>query len=392
MIYHRFKDIKLSQLGFGTMRLPLLEDGSIDQTQVEEMFDLAISSGVNYFDTAYPYLGGQSEGAVGKALSRYPRDSYYIATKFPGHQHMALDPEAIFERQLERLQTDHIDFYLLHNINEGSFEDYTKNHPEWMEYFKQQKENGRITYLGFSTHARYENLVNYIESLGDYCDFVQIQFNYMDYSFQSAKEKYEFLTAKGIPVFVMEPVRGGALCNLTDNQLARLHAFQPKATAAEFGYRFVQQFENVAVCLSGMSSLQQMKENLQTFEEFKALTNEEVETLFAIADEKRDSIPCTKCRYCCDGCPMGLDIPLLIQLYNELKFNVGMNTMAQLEALPADKLPHSCIACGQCSSVCPQGIEIPTVLALLADKFDNTTKWADICAKREEEMKKDFAK
>ena len=385
MIYSEFQGIKLSLLGFGAMRLPCLADGSIDENQVAEMTRLAMEAGVNYFDTAYPYHGGQSERVMGRVLSKYPRDSYNLATKYPGHQILSdgYNPAAIFEEQLEKCGVDYFDFYLLHNVNEKSMEVYTD--PQWgiVDYFKEQKQLGRIRHLGFSSHAQVEGLEKFLDYCGQDMEFCQIQLNYMDWMLQKAKEKYELLTARGIPVWVMEPVRGGMLASLREENSARLKAIRPEATDASWGFRFLQGLPNVKMVLSGMSNLAQMQDNLATFARRDTLNPEETELLLSIARGMMDSIPCTACRYCCEGCPKGLDIPALLAVYNELRVTPTVNAAMRVEFLPEEKKPTACIACGKCARSCPQNIDIPRALKELAEKLTTIPSWAETCRQRE---------
>lgn len=385
MIYSDFQNEKLSLLGFGAMRLPCLADGSIDENQVAEMTRLAMEAGVNYFDTAYPYHGGQSERVMGRVLSKYPRDSYNLATKYPGHQILSdgYNPAAIFEEQLEKCGVDYFDFYLLHNVNEKSMEVYMD--PQWgiVDYFKEQKRLGRIRHLGFSSHAQVEGLEKFLDYCGQDMEFCQIQLNYMDWMLQKAKEKYELLTARGIPVWVMEPVRGGMLASLREDNSARLKAIRPEATDASWGFRFLQGLPNVKMVLSGMSNLAQMQDNLATFARRDTLNPEETELLLSIARGMMDSIPCTACRYCCEGCPKGLDIPALLAVYNELRVTPTVNAAMRVEFLPEEKKPTACIACGKCARSCPQNIDIPRALKELAEKLTTIPSWAETCRQRE---------
>ncbi len=385
MIYSDFQNEKLSLLGFGAMRLPCLADGSIDENQVAEMTRLAMEAGVNYFDTAYPYHGGQSERVMGRVLSKYPRDSYNLATKYPGHQILSdgYNPAAIFEEQLEKCGVDYFDFYLLHNVNEKSMEVYMD--PQWgiVDYFKEQKRLGRIRHLGFSSHAQVEGLEKFLDYCGQDMEFCQIQLNYMDWMLQKAKEKYELLTARGIPVWVMEPVRGGMLASLREENSARLKAIRPEATDASWGFRFLQGLPNVKMVLSGMSNLAQMQDNLATFTRRDTLNPEETELLLSIARGMMDSIPCTACRYCCEGCPKGLDIPALLAVYNELRVTPTVNAAMRVEFLPEEKKPTACIACGKCARSCPQNIDIPRALKELAEKLTTIPSWAETCRQRE---------
>ena len=385
MIYSDFQDKKLSLLGFGTMRLPCLEDGTIDESQVAEMVEMAISAGVNYFDTAYPYHGGQSERVMGRVLSKYPRDSYYLATKYPGHQlrSSGYDPAAIFEEQLEKCGVDYFDFYLLHNVNEKSMEVYMD--PQWgiVDYFKEQKRLGRIRHLGFSSHAQVEGLEQFLDYCGGDMEFCQIQLNYMDWTLQRAKEKYELLTNRGVPVWVMEPVRGGMLAALNEENTGKLKTLAPEASVASWGFRFLQGLPNVKMVLSGMSNKEQMADNLSTFAARKPLTWEETEMLLSIAGGMMDLIPCTRCRYCCDGCPQGLDIPALLAVYNELRVSPSVNVAIRVEFLPEEKKPTACIACGKCARSCPQNIDIPGELKKLSQVLATIPSWAETCRQRE---------
>ena len=285
MIYSEFDGKKLSLLGFGAMRLPVNEDGSINEALTEQMMDLAIKQGVNYIDTAYPYHGGESERVVGRILKKYPRDSFYLATKFPGHQISAsYDPQAVFEEQLEKCGVDYFDFYLLHNVYENSLDTYLD--PKWgiIDYFKEQKRLGRIKHLGFSSHGSVELIKSFLDICGDAMEFCQIQLNYLDWTLQNAKEKYDLLTERGIGVWVMEPVRGGKLCKLADAEEEQLKAARPEESIAAWGFRFLQGLPNVKVVLSGMSDLAQVEDNLRTFEARRALSEKERELILAAAE------------------------------------------------------------------------------------------------------------
>ena len=374
MIYNEFKGKELSMLGFGCMRLPLREDKSVDVAQVEEMTEYAFDHGINYFDTAYPYHGGKSEVIIGEILKNYPRDSFNLASKYPGHQIASeYHPDEVFEEQLKKCQVDYFDFYLMHNVNEHSIEVYED--PKWniLPYFAEQKKNGRIKHLGFSTHARPETIkgfLDYCKSLGIEMEFCQIQLNYVDWTLQYANEKVDILNEYGVGIWVMEPIRGGAL-----------------ADDCRSAFRFLQDIPGIKVVLSGMSNLQQMKENIETFDVRNPLNEEERAAILEKAERLKNAVPCTRCRYCTDGCPMGLDIPVLIAGYNDAKFG-GSVAYHQLDALPDDKLPSACIGCGSCAAICPQNIDIPSVLADFADMYDKSEKWADICKRREEEARR----
>ncbi len=385
MIYSDFQDKKLSLLGFGAMRLPQNADGSVDEAQVDEMVHYAIEHGVNYFDTAYPYHSGQSERVMGRVLKQYGREKFYLATKYPGHQISDhYDPAAIFEEQLKKCGVDYFDFYLLHNVYEKSIETYVD--PKWgiIDYFREQKRMGRIRHLGFSTHGGLDLMKRFLDICGEDMEFCQIQLNYLDWTLQDAKAKYEMLTECGIPVWVMEPVRGGKLARLAEAEEARLKAKRPEESIPAWGFRFLQGLPNVKMILSGMSNMEQMVDNIHTFSEYKALSKEEEHLLWDIADGMMQLIPCTSCRYCCDGCPKGLDIPMLLATYNEIRVVPSVNASMRIEALEAEKQPAACIACGKCTKICPQGIDIPNAMKEFTEALAKIPSWAEICRQRAE--------
>lgn len=385
MIYRDFKGEKISMLGFGTMRLPLEEDGSIDEAHTLRMVDYALKNGINYFDTAYPYHGGMSERVIGKALSNYPRDSYYLATKYPGHMIAKnYDPAATFEEQLEKCGVEYFDFYLLHNVYENSIKVYRDERWGIVDYFLEQRRLGRIKHLGFSSHGQLENLREFLDQYGDEMEFCQIQLNYLDWTMQNAQGKYDLLTERNIPVWIMEPVRGGKLMGEEVEKKAGLSEICPGDGAASLAFRFIQRLDNATVVLSGMSDMDQMKENVEIFKELNPLGDAETEKLLAAAEKLKDAVPCTACRYCCDGCPAGLDIPRLLGAYNDFKFDPTFGVTMLMESLPEDKQAASCIGCGSCSAVCPQKIDIPKVLAQFADGLAKLPSWAEICRQREE--------
>lgn len=383
MIYSKFGEKQLSLLGFGAMRLPVKEDGNVDKEQVKTMVRHAMDHGVNYFDTAWPYHDGQSETVMGEVLSEYDRNSYYLATKYPGHQiSETYDPAALFEAQLEKCGVDYFDFYLLHNVYEKSMDVYLD--PQWgiLDYFKEQKRLGRIKHLGFSTHAQMDCLKEFLDACGEDMEFCQIQLNYLDWTLQDAKAKYDLLTEKGIPVWVMEPVRGGKLAKLDEANEQTLKVLRPDEKIPAWAFRFLQGLPNVKMILSGMSDQTQMEDNVSTFADSKPLTQEETEVLLKIAESMKDSVPCTACRYCCKGCPMGLDIPMLIGIYNEIRIIPTVNAVMRIEGLPKDKQPSACIGCGKCMQICPQNIDIPTVMKDLNERMQKIPSWEEICRQR----------
>lgn len=369
MIYRDFQGLKLSALGFGAMRLPVIDDDDarIDEPAACRMIDKAMSNGINYYDTAWGYHGENSELVLGKALSKYPRDNFYLATKFPGY-----DPanwskvEETFERQLEKLGVEYFDFYLFHNVCEMNIDAYLDDEKYGIySYLMKQKENGRIRHLGFSCHGNMEVLKRFLDAYGDDMEFCQLQMNYLDWTFQRGKEKVELLDKRNIPVWVMEPLRGGKLANVDSQYEEMMKKIRSDEDPASLAFRFLQSIPSVTVILSGMSSDEQLDKNLDTFSEDKGLSDTERKSLLDIADKMLSigTVPCTACHYCVSHCPQELDIPHLIALYNEHAYTGGgfIAPMA-LSALPEDKKPSACIACRSCEQVCPQQIKISEVM------------------------------
>lgn len=385
MFYRDFSAAQLSNLGFGAMRLPQKADGTIDEPELERMVDYAMEHGVNYFDTAYPYHSGMSEVMLGRVLKKYPRESFYLADKYPGHQiSERYDPAEIFEEQLEKCGVEYFDFYLLHNVYEKSMDVYLD--PKWgiLDYFREQKRLGRIRHLGFSTHGRVETIEKFLDICGRDMEFCQIQLNYLDWTLQDAKGKYDLLTSRGIPVWVMEPVRGGKLAKLSDECEARLKQLRPRESIAAWGFRFLQKLPNVTMILSGMSDLTQMMDNVATFSGGEPQTDEETALLLEMAEGMKRVVPCTACRYCCDGCPVGLDIPLMMSVCSELRFAPTTIGRMSVDALPMEKWPSACVSCGKCAQICPQNIDIPAIMAELTQILSGITSWTELCRQREE--------
>ena len=375
MIYREFQGLKLSALGMGAMRLPVMDgdDSRIDEEAAKAMVDYAMSQGVNYYDTAWGYHGGQSELVMGRALKKYPRDSFYLATKFPGYDLSNMDKaEEIFEKQLEKCGVEYFDFYLFHNVCEMNIDAYLDPKYGIHEYLMRQKENGRIRHLGFSAHGSYDVMRRFLEAYGKDMEFCQIQLNYLDWKFQDAENKVKLLDEYRIPVWVMEPLRGGKLASLAEEDEAKLTALRPEEEIPAWAFRFLQSLPEVTVTLSGMSNMEQLQENIRTFGEERPLNEEERQTLLDIADGmvKKIAVPCTACHYCVSHCPQGLDIPHLLSLYNEHSFTGGgfIAPMA-LSAISKDKWPSACIGCRSCEVVCPQQIKISEVMADFAAKL-----------------------
>ncbi len=369
MIYKKFQDERLSALGLGMMRLPVVggDDGVVDEATAAEMIDYAYQNGINYFDTAWGYHNGNSELVAGKCLSRYPRGSYYLASKFPGYDLANMDKvEEIFEKQLEKCQTPYFDFYLFHNVYEGNIDAYLDPKYGILEYLLKQKENGRIRHLGFSAHGSVDVIRRFLDAYGKHMEFCQLQLNYMDWHFQNAQEKGKLLNEAGIPVWVMEPVRGGKLAKASGSVAAAMAAMRPNETIPGWAFRFLQSVPGVTMVLSGMSSMEQLQANIKTFETDAPLNREEFDTLVKCMDAevKKEGLPCTACHYCTSHCPQGLPIPELIALYNEHKATGGgfIAPMA-VGSMPAEKRPANCVGCRSCERVCPQQIKISEMMA-----------------------------
>ncbi len=369
MIYNNFQDLKLSALGMGAMRLPVIDgnDGKIDAAATQEMVDYAYAQGINYYDTAWGYHNGQSEIVMGEALKKYPRESFYLATKFPGYDLSNMPKvKEIFEKQLEKCQVEYFDFYLFHNVCEMNIDAYLDDEKFGIySYLMEQKKAGRIRHLGFSAHGGYDVIERFLKAYGKDMEFCQLQLNYVDWDFQNCKKKVELLKGYGIPVWVMEPLRGGKLAKLSDEAEQKLKALRPDEKIPAWAFRFLQSIPEVTVTLSGMSNFEQLKENIATYAEDKPLNEEEKKTLLDVVNGMlTGKLPCTACRYCTSHCPMELDIPKLLELYNEHSFTGGgfIAPMA-LSALPDDKKPSACIGCRSCEAVCPQQIKISEAMA-----------------------------
>ncbi len=375
MIYKQFQDLQLSALGMGAMRLPVIggDDAKIDQLAVDRMVDVAMERGINYYDTAWGYHSGSSEIAIGRSLGRYPRERWHLATKFPGYDLSNMNQvKTVFERQLEKCGVDYFDFYLFHNVCEMNIEAYLDPKYGIFDYLTEQKRSGRIRHLGFSAHGSREVIQRFLEAYGKGMEFCQLQMNYLDWSFQDVKNKAALLAEYQLPIWVMEPLRGGKLASLAEEDAAKLKALRPDETIPAWAFRFLQSIPGVTVTLSGMSNMQQLEENLSTFEAEHPLNQQEMETLLGIADSmvQKTSVPCTACRYCTSHCPQSLDIPMLLELYNEHCFTGGgfIAPMA-LMAVPEEKHPAACIGCRSCEAVCPQQIRISEALADFAQKL-----------------------
>lgn len=375
MIYKDFQGKQLSMLGLGAMRLPLRsnDDADIDVEKTKEMVAYAMEHGINYYDTAWGYHNGQSEIVLGEALNAYPRESYYLASKFPGYDVSNMNKvEEIFERQLEKTKKEYFDFYLFHNVCEINIDGYLDEKYGIFEYLMKQKENGRIRHLGFSAHGSYEVIERFLKKYGHAMEFCQLQINYIDWEFQKVNQKVDLVQSYGIPVWVMEPLRGGKLARVSGEYEEKLKNFRPQETVPGWAFRFLQTLAPVTMILSGMSDMQQLADNIRTFETDEPLNDAEMKCVMDMAGEMvgRIALPCTACRYCTTKCPKGLDIPSLLELYNEHIFTGGGFLPAfGLMAMEKEKHPDACIGCRSCEAVCPQQIKISEALSDFAEKM-----------------------
>ena len=358
MQYRTIKEQKVSLLGMGCMRLPLIEGtDQIDFETTKKMVDTAIKGGITYFDTAYPYHGGQSELVIGEILSNYPREKFLLASKMPSWDLKTIDDaKRIFAEQLKKCRVEHFDFYLCHAMNIGYHELYKKLGV--YEYLDSLRKEGKIRHLGFSFHDPAQNIIPIADELD--WDFAQIQFNYLDYEMQDAKKQYEELSKRNISVVVMEPVRGGVLANVTPKAEELFKLKEPNMSVASWALRYVAHFPNIKVILSGMSNLEQLNDNINTFTNYKPLDEEDLEI---INDAKslilgNDFIPCTGCRYCMP-CPIGVNIPRIFALFNNYGIHQDSEKFKkQMNKLDEKELANNCIKCGKCIKKCPQGIDI----------------------------------
>ena len=368
---------KMPKIGFGLMRLPET-DGAIDIAKVSEMVDSYLDAGFTYFDTAYVYHGGNSERAVKEAIvKRHPRDAFTLATKLPcWFIHSFEDRDKIFEEQLERCGVDYFDFYLLHSIEDGNnIEIYEKY--DCFNWGIQKRAEGKIKHFGFSFHGTPELLVRLLDEHPE-IEFVQIQLNYVDWDnpLVHSGELYRILSERNIPIIVMEPCKGGRLANHDDECTEILKGLRPDKSIASWAFRFVGSLPGVTTILSGMTTQDQMDDNMNTFKNFEPLSDEEraaidkvIEVMFRV-----EQIGCTACRYCVDGCPMNISIPDVISAINtKRKFPGDMRPQFFYNGLVArdgNGKASDCIACGQCEGVCPQHLPIIEILKEGVEKFE----------------------
>ena len=369
-------DVKgMPRLGFGLMRLPE-KDGAIDIEHVCRMVDLYMKSGMNYFDTAYIYHEGRSEVAARQALvQRYPRDAFMLATKLPAWEmKCAADADRIFEEQLERAGVDYFDFYLLHSIEEGNnYDTYVKY--DSFSWGLKKKEEGKIRHFGFSYHGSPELLEKVLDDHPE-TEFVQIQLNYLDRTNPVVRSQrlYEVLRDRNMPIIVMEPVRGGMLADMDTSIEERFKAMRPDRSVASWALRFVASLPGVMTVLSGMSSDEQMKDNIATFTDFEPISDEELKLIDEVTKEilSVPQIGCTACKYCCDGCPMKISIPDVFRTVNTLRRYPDDWRSKNFYSVLTERSGRAsdCIGCGQCERVCPQHLPIIALLKEAAEMLD----------------------
>lgn len=371
MRQYRDTDVKVSLLGMGCMRLPKVdpEKEDIDYEKAQEIIDYAYANGVNYFDTAYGYHGGQSELFVGQALKKYPRESFFLASKMPiWCVKEKGDVERIFNEQLQRCQTDYFDFYLFHSQNAANFQKCQEFGV--YEFLSQMKAEGKIRRLGFSFHDTPEVLRHICDTYP--WDFAQIQLNYLDWEMQDAKTQYQILNDREIPVIVMEPVRGGVLASPCEAADILFREERPDKSVASWAIRFAASLPGVLTVLSGMSNMEQVRDNVDTMTRFEPLTDREREVIDEALEayRKKDTVPCTGCRYCMD-CPFGVDIPKMFSLYNHYVLDRdGEDYLEAYEAQPESQRADQCQACGACMEKCPQHIRIPDQMATIRETVE----------------------
>ena len=381
MVYkNELNGVQLPALGFGAMRMPLLPSGQtkdLDQEAVNAMVDYAMAHGVNYFDTACPYHDGYSEIVIGKALAKYPRESFFLADKFPGHQIMeSYDPKAVFEESLKKCGVEYFDYYLLHNVGTNVWARMKQHNV--IGFAAEKKAERKIKKLGISFHDKPELFDEILSEYAGKIDFVQLQVNYADMETEGvqARECLEIAAKYNLPVTVMEPVKGGTLAKIPAEAEKLLRGMHPDATPASWALRFAASQKGVVRVLSGMNSMEQLEDNLKTFENFKPVTEEETKILFRAAEiiNSQTAVKCTGCGYCTEGCPKGIAIPKIFALYNSISRLTGSFSSEHTyytNLVLQTALASSCIKCGKCEQACPQHLKIRTLLEACVEKLEN---------------------
>lgn len=376
VVRRKFDGINTPLIALGCMRLPM-NNGKIDMVELDKMVEYAMEHGANYFDTAYMYVEGKSENAIGEILKKYPRESFILADKCPAYLvNSPADVRKLCEEQLKKCQVEYFDNYMVHNINKNTLSNYRDN-DMYGELLKLKKE-GIIKHLGFSFHGDPQMLREVIKE--HKWDFCQLQINYLDWEVVNADELYQIADEAGVPIIVMEPLRGGTLCDLPEKAVEKLKQECPDDTQASFGLRWVASKQRVFTILSGMSNLQQLKENVDTFVNYKEFSEKETKVAHEIAQiiQSQGAISCTACKYCMEVCPRGINIPAIFGLYNiyksstqySKKFMFTYNYKALDESTRADK----CIDCKLCVKNCPQNLDIPELLKVVQKEVESVEK------------------
>lgn len=371
--------MSLSPLGFGVMRLLMNLDGTFP-AEVHKLLEAAYERGINYFDTAFIYLGGHSEELIRDALVKnYSRSSFYIADKLPVWECRSReDMERIFNIQLERLGVEYIDFYLLHGLNRFRWTDM--QNAGALKFLETKKREGRISKVGFSFHDDKQTLETILNSYE--WEFALLQINYYDWVVQNAKDNYELLAEHDIPCIVMEPVGGGRLANLPPSAEKELKNVRPNDSSASWAIRFVASLPNVIVTLSGMSDMEQLTDNLSVFNTPVSLTEKEQTALHSVVEilSSYSTIPCTACGYCVDDCPKNVDIPQIFNRYNDyMQFgNMARFDIDYYAFVPPQRRASNCISCGLCIKKCPQNVDIPKELYMVHEKALGLSVGVDI--------------
>ena len=376
VIRRKFDNTTMPLLALGCMRLPV-KGKEVDMAELEKMVQYAMDCGMNYFDTAYMYVDGKSENAIGEVLKKYPRESFILTDKSPAYLiNSKEDVLRIFNEQLKKCQVEYFDNYMVHNINKNSISNYRDN-DMYGELLKLKKE-GKIKHLGFSFHGDPKMLREVISE--HKWDFCQLQLNYLDWEVVNAKELYEIADEANVPVIVMEPLRGSALCNLPQKAEEKLKEVCPNDTPASFALRWIASKKRVFTILSGMSSLEQVKQNAQVFINYKKLIKKKKKLASEIVKiiQSQGAIGCTACKYCMEVCPKGINIAAIFALYNMFKSSTQANRnfmfVYNYKALEESTRADKCIECGLCSRNCPQGLDIPKLLKEVQKEVENVEK------------------
>ena len=376
VIRRKFHNTTMPLIALGCMRLPM-QNNKIDMVELDKMVAYAMEHGANYFDTAYMYVDGKSENAIGEVLKKYPRESFILTDKNPAYLvNSPPDVHKLFNEQLKKCQVEYFDNYMVHNINKNTISNY-RNNNMYDELLKLKKE-GKIKHLGFSFHGDPKMLREVINE--HKWDFCQLQINYLDWEVINADEMYKIADEANVPVIVMEPLRGGQLCNLPKKAQERLKEVCPNDTQASFGLRWVANKKRVFTILSGMSNLEQLKENVNTFINYRELSDEEEKLGYEIAKiiQSQGAINCTACKYCMEVCPRGINIPAIFGLYNLYKGNkqknAGFMFAYNYNGLDESQRADKCINCSLCSKNCPQNLDIPKLLKVVDETVKKVEK------------------